>query len=158
MRRSESPLATRLPTAVLRPCDTPIIPLMVDLAPRLITWTEGVLGARIESVRGLRAGGSPWLLGTGAQSAVMRVGSGDNVALLEVERAGLELAATTSIPVPRVLATHLSGDPAALLMEHMPGSSVIPAERTRQRLRATWCRRRSPPRRQGARLITVAPP
>ena len=109
---------------------------VVVVEPRLITWAEGVLGARIKSVRGLRAGGSPWLLETRTQSAVMRVGAADDIALLRVEHAGLQLAATTGIPVPRVLATEFSGDPAGLLMELMPGSSTIPAERTPPRLRA----------------------
>jgi aminoglycoside phosphotransferase (APT) family kinase protein len=66
----------------------------------------------------------------------MRVGTGDDIALLRVERAGLDLAGTSGVPVPRVLATELSGDPAALLMDLMPGSSRIPAERTPSRLRA----------------------
>jgi aminoglycoside phosphotransferase (APT) family kinase protein len=103
---------------------------------RLISWAEAVLGGRVESVRGLRAGGSPWLLETTTRSAVMRVATADDIALLRVERAGLEVAATTGIPVPRVLGTELSGDPAALLMERMPGSSLIPAERPPSRLRA----------------------
>jgi aminoglycoside phosphotransferase len=75
---------------------------VVVVDPRLTTWAEGVLGARIKSVRGLRAGGSPWLLETSAKSAVMRVATADAIALLRVEHAGLELAATTDLPVPRV--------------------------------------------------------
>jgi aminoglycoside phosphotransferase (APT) family kinase protein len=109
---------------------------VVVVDPRLVTWAEGILGARIESVRGLRAGGSPWLVETRTRSAVMRVATGDDIALLRVEQAGLELAATTGIPVPRVLATEFSGDPAAVLMERMPGSSAIPAQRPPPRLRA----------------------
>jgi aminoglycoside phosphotransferase (APT) family kinase protein len=76
------------------------------------------------------------LIETRTQSAVMRVGSADDIALLRVEHIGLEVAATTSIPVPLVLATEFSRDPAALLMELMPGCSTIPAERTPARLRA----------------------
>ncbi len=109
---------------------------MVGVEPRLITWAEGVLGATVESVRGLRAGGSPWLLETVVQSAVMRVGTADDIALLRVEHAGLQVAATSGLPVPQVLATEFSGDPAALLMELMPGSSLIPPERPPRRLRA----------------------
>ncbi len=109
---------------------------MVVVDPQLIAWAEGVLGGRIESVRGLRAGGSPWLLETSTQPAVMRVGTADDIALLRVEHTGLELAARTGVPVPRVLATEFSGDPAALLMEMMPGSSAIPLERPPLRLRA----------------------
>ncbi|MDQ1465709.1 MAG: hypothetical protein QOH10_124 [Actinomycetota bacterium] len=90
----------------------------------------------MESVRGLRAGGSPWLLKTSTQSAVMRVGTADDIALLRIEQAGLEVAARTGVPVPRVVATEFSGDPAALLMEMMPGSSAIPSQRPPLRLRA----------------------
>ncbi|MGH9269835.1 MAG: aminoglycoside phosphotransferase family protein [Ilumatobacteraceae bacterium] len=109
---------------------------VVGVEPRLIAWAEGVLGAGIGSVRGLRAGGSPWVLETAAGSAVMRVGTADDIDLLRVEQAGLDVAATSGVPVPRVLATELSGDPVALLMELMPGSSRIPADRPPQRLRA----------------------
>jgi aminoglycoside phosphotransferase (APT) family kinase protein len=109
---------------------------VIAVEPQLLRWAEGVLGAKIESVRGLRAGGSPWLLETGARSAVMRIGTGVDVALLHVEHVGLEVAATTGVPVPRVLATEFSSDPAALLMERMPGSSLIPQERPPLRLRA----------------------
>lgn len=109
---------------------------MVVVEPRLISWAERVLGSRIESVRSLRAGGSTWLLEARTQSAVVRVATGDDIELLDVEQAGLELAATTGIPVPRVLGTEFSGDPAALLMERMTGNSTIPAQRPPARLRA----------------------
>jgi aminoglycoside phosphotransferase (APT) family kinase protein len=66
----------------------------------------------------------------------MRVGTADEVAALRVEQAGLELAATSGVPVPRVLAAEFSGDPPALLVELMPGSSAIPSERAPWRLRA----------------------
>jgi aminoglycoside phosphotransferase (APT) family kinase protein len=107
-----------------------------EIEARLISWAEGVLGAEIASIRGLRAGGSPWLLEARSGSAVMRVGTADEVALLRVEKAGLELAASTGVPVPKVLAVELSGDPAALLMELVPGSSAIPMEPRPSRLRA----------------------
>jgi aminoglycoside phosphotransferase (APT) family kinase protein len=109
---------------------------MAVVDPRLIAWAEGVLGGRVESVRGLRAGGSPWALETRTQAAVMRVGVADDIAQLRVEHIGLEMAARTGVPVPRVLAADFSGDPAALLTELMPGSSVIPSKRPRTRLRA----------------------
>jgi aminoglycoside phosphotransferase (APT) family kinase protein len=109
---------------------------VVVVEPRLIDWAEGVLGSRIESVRGLRGGGSPWLLETSTKAAVMRVGAADEIALLRVEQAGLELAAASGVPVPKVLASTFSGDPPALLMERMPGSSAIPSERPPLRLRA----------------------
>jgi aminoglycoside phosphotransferase (APT) family kinase protein len=111
---------------------------MVDVSPRLIAWAEGVLGTRIESVRSLRAGGQPWLLETGTQTgAVMRIGAEDRVVdALRVEQAGLEVAATSRVPVPRVLAANLDGDPPVLLIELMSGSSAIPPERAPSRLRA----------------------
>ncbi len=127
--------STRVPTAA-PPRWTRTLLRVVEVEPRLTTWAEEVLGARIQSVRGLRAGGSPWLLETSTQSAVMRVGTGDEIANLRVEHAGLEVAATTGIPVPRVLATEFSGDPAGLLIELMQGSSAIRLERPPLRLRA----------------------
>jgi aminoglycoside phosphotransferase (APT) family kinase protein len=66
----------------------------------------------------------------------MRVAAADEIALLHVEQAGLDVAASTGVPVPRVLATEFCADPAALLMERMPGSSLIPVERPPLRLRA----------------------
>jgi aminoglycoside phosphotransferase (APT) family kinase protein len=66
----------------------------------------------------------------------MRVGTSDEVSALRVEQAGLELAATSGVPVPRVLAAKLDEDPRALLVELMPGSSAIPFERAPVRLRA----------------------
>jgi aminoglycoside phosphotransferase (APT) family kinase protein len=111
---------------------------MLDVPPRLITWAEGVLGARVESVRGLRAGGQPWLLETSTQSgAVLRIADDDRVVdALRVEQAGLELAATSRVPVPRVLAANLDGDPPVLLIELISGSSAIPPECATARLRA----------------------
>jgi aminoglycoside phosphotransferase len=103
--------------------------------PHLIEWAEGVLGGRIESVRGLRSGGSPWLVETSTTSAVMRVAAAGDVAALHVEQAGLGLAATSTVPVPIVLAATFAGEPAALLVERMPGSSAIPTERPSVRLR-----------------------
>jgi aminoglycoside phosphotransferase (APT) family kinase protein len=76
------------------------------------------------------------LLETSTQSAVMRVGTADEVSALRVEQAGLALAATSGLPVPRVLAANFDEDPPALLIERMPGSSAIPSERAPARLRA----------------------
>ena len=87
-------------------------------------------------MRGLRNGGSPWLVETSTQSAVMRVGTAGDVSTLRVEQAGLAVAATSGVPVPRLLAANLDGDPPALLIERMPGSSAIPSERAPARFRS----------------------
>ena len=102
----------------------------------MIAWAEGVLGAAVTSVRGLRAGGSPWRLETGRAVAIMRVSQRQELATMRVEQAGLEFAATTAVPAPRLLAVEVSADPVALLTELMPGSSAIPVEPRPARLRA----------------------
>lgn len=102
----------------------------------MIAWAAGVLGATVTSVRGLRAGGSPWRLDTENETAIMRVSRREEMATMRVEQAGLEFAATTTVPAPRLLAIELSADPVALLTELLPGSSAIPVEPRPARLRA----------------------
>jgi aminoglycoside phosphotransferase (APT) family kinase protein len=98
-------------------------------------------GAEVAEVRGLRDGGSPWLLrlrrGGRTRGVVLRVGHGkDGAAGLGTEVAALTLAAEHGLPAPRLLAADLAGDPPVVLVEQVAGSSAIPPQRPPARLRA----------------------
>jgi aminoglycoside phosphotransferase (APT) family kinase protein len=114
---------------------------MSPLEDRLLRWAVGVVapGAAVAGVRGLRDGGSPWLLrlerGGQAREVVLRVGGADP-GPLRTEVAALGLAAAHGIAAPRLLAADLGGDPPVVLVERLAGSSTIPGERPPARLRA----------------------
>jgi aminoglycoside phosphotransferase (APT) family kinase protein len=114
---------------------------MASLDPVLLRWVVGtaVPGADVAEVRGLRDGGSPWLVrltrhGT-ARNVVLRVGTGRDPAALVTEVAALQLAAEHGIPAPRLLTADLDHDPPLVLVEQLPGSSAIPVDRPSERLR-----------------------
>jgi aminoglycoside phosphotransferase (APT) family kinase protein len=115
---------------------------MPTLDPGLLEWAvrAAAPGAAVVEVRGLRAGGSPWLVRLGRPGAergvVLRVGADGERAGSRTEVAALRLAAEHGLPVPRLLAADLDGDPPLVLVGQLPGSSAIPAERPRDRLRA----------------------
>jgi aminoglycoside phosphotransferase (APT) family kinase protein len=127
---------------------------MPSLDPGLLDWAVRVAapGAQVAEVRGLRDGGSPWLLrldrGGGQRRVVLRVGSGQDRAGLRTEVAALRLAAGHDLPAPRLLAAELDGDPPVVLVEQVEGSSAIPADRPPARLRSLG--------RAAARLHAVA--
>jgi aminoglycoside phosphotransferase (APT) family kinase protein len=127
---------------------------MPSLAPRLLEWTVRVAapGAEVVEVRGLRDGGSPWLVRLGRRggerAVVLRVGGDQDRPGLRTEVAALELAAEHDLPAPRLLAAELDGDPPVVLVERVEGSSAIPAERPAARLRTLG--------RTAARLHAVA--
>jgi aminoglycoside phosphotransferase (APT) family kinase protein len=115
---------------------------MPTLDPGLLEWAvrAAAPGAEVAEVRGLRDGGSPWLVrlgGHGAERAVvLRVGATEDPAPLRTEVAALRLAAEHGLPAPRLLAADLAGDPPVVLADLLAGSSAIPAERPPGRLRA----------------------
>jgi aminoglycoside phosphotransferase (APT) family kinase protein len=115
---------------------------MPTLDRGLLEWAvrAAAPGAEVAEVRGLRDGGSPWLVrlgGHGAERAVvLRVGAGEDPAPLRTEVAALRLAAEHGLPAPRLLAADLAGDPPLVLADLLAGSSAIPAERPPGRLRA----------------------
>jgi aminoglycoside phosphotransferase (APT) family kinase protein len=127
---------------------------MASLDPGLLAWAvrAAAPGAEVTEVRGLRDGGSPWLLRLGRRgsqrSVVLRVGSGQDPSALATEVAALRLAAEHDIPAPRLLAAELDADPPLVLVERLEGSSAIPAERPPARLRTLG--------RTAARLHAVA--
>ena len=108
----------------------------------MLRWTvrTAAPGAEVAEVRGLRDGGSPWLVRFGRggirRGVVVRVGTDDDRAALRTEVAALRLAAEHGVPVPRLLAAEVVGDRPVVLVEQVPGSSAIPAERPPARLRA----------------------
>jgi aminoglycoside phosphotransferase (APT) family kinase protein len=115
---------------------------MGSLDPDLLRWVvrAAAPGADVAEVRGLRDGGSPWLVrlerGGRARGVVLRVGDGDDTGGLRTEVAALALAAERGLPAPRPLAADLDGDPPAVLVEQVAGTSAIPRQRPPERLRA----------------------
>ena len=96
-------------------------------------------GAEVAEVRGLRDGGSPWLLrldrrGTG-RGVVLRVGGDGDQGALRTEVAALRLAAEHGLPAPRLLAAEVVAGRPVVLVEQVPGSSAIPTRRPAARLR-----------------------
>ena len=115
---------------------------MPTLDPGLLEWTvrAAAPAAEVAEVRGLRDGGSPWLVRLGRRGAgrgvVLRVGAAEDPAPLRTEVAALRLAAEHGLPAPRLLAADLAGDPPVVLTDLLAGSSAIPPERPPGRLRA----------------------
>jgi Ser/Thr protein kinase RdoA (MazF antagonist) len=110
-------------------------------------------GADVTEVRGLRDGGSPWLVryvhDGGSGAVVVRVARVDDVAMLQTEVAALAVAAEHGLPAPRVLASDLTGGNPALVIELLPGGSRIPLEPPVARLRTLGA--------AAARLNTITP-
>ena len=114
---------------------------MPALDPASLRWAVNAAapGADVTGVRGLRDGGSPWLVQLTRhgkdRSTVLRDGTSQDPAGLATEVAALQLAADHDIPAPRLLAADLDGDPPLVLVERLPGSSRIPPGRPSARLR-----------------------
>jgi aminoglycoside phosphotransferase (APT) family kinase protein len=110
--------------------------------PDLLRWAVQAAepGAEVAEVRGLREGGSPWLLRLGrggrAREVVLRVGDAGDLPGLRTEVAALTLAADHGLPAPPLLAAELAGHRPAVLVARLDGSSAIPPERPPARLRA----------------------
>ena len=127
---------------------------MASLPPGLLDWAVGVTapGAEVAEVRGLRDGGSPWLVRPGRRgrqrSVVLRVGDAEDASGLRTEVAALRLAADHRLPAPRLVAAELDGDPPVVLVERLEGTSAIPTRRPPARLRSLG--------RTAARLHAVA--
>jgi aminoglycoside phosphotransferase (APT) family kinase protein len=114
---------------------------MTSLDPELQKWAAqaALPGAGVTDVRGLRDGGSPWLLCVRRRDVelevVLRVGNPSDHSAMRTEMAALALAAEHRIPAPRVLAADFDGVAPALLIEKVGGDSVIPLRAPRSRLR-----------------------
>ena len=96
---------------------------------RALRWVAEVTqAAEVVVVRGLREGGSPWLLRCGHRDLVLRVGQPDEAASFATEVAGLRLATRAGIPVPGLIGYDegaAAGGPL-VLTGRVPGSSQIP--------------------------------
>jgi hypothetical protein len=86
-------------------------------------WASAVLDTEVTVLRGLRHGGSPWLLRAGGREVVLRVARGEQAAETATEVAAMIYAA-------RVTGYGL------VLTACMPGTSVIPPEPDPGRLQA----------------------
>ena len=93
------------------------------------------------SSRGLRDGGSPWLLylrdsdGT-ERTAVLRVDTPDWRHGMRTEAAALAVACSGGLPAPTLLDADLEADEPWILCTTVPGSSTIPVEASPARMRA----------------------
>jgi aminoglycoside phosphotransferase (APT) family kinase protein len=102
----------------------------------VLRWAvrEAAPGAEVVGVRGLRDGGSPWLVTHSTGSVVVRTGAPENRGVFDIESAALRLLAEHGpVPAPRLLA--VSARPA-MVIERLPGSSRIPDTAPTARLRA----------------------
>ena len=107
----------------------------------VVAWVLAAVGGdRLVSEKGMREGGSPWLLRYEAAgrtgSAVLRVGSPDAAKELEREVRGIELAGRGGVPVASVIAARTDENGALLLIEYVDGTSVQPIEPDPLRLAA----------------------
>jgi aminoglycoside phosphotransferase (APT) family kinase protein len=114
---------------------------MPSLDPAPLGWAVRAVapGADVTGVRGLRDGGSPWLIRFSRhgqeRGVVLRVGTSQGPGALATEVAALQLAAAHHVPAPRLLAADLDADPPLVLVEQLMGSSRIPPDRPSTRLR-----------------------
>jgi aminoglycoside phosphotransferase len=107
---------------------------MTSLDARLLDRVAAATGSRVTGRRGLREGGSPWLLtlADGAE-VVLRVGERD---LIATEVTALRLLADRDLPVPRLLDADPDGEPPSVLTTRLPGTSRTTSAPSRSRLRA----------------------
>jgi aminoglycoside phosphotransferase (APT) family kinase protein len=108
----------------------------------LLRWAGAVTGGDVRLVRGLRRGGSPWLVrveGAASYDAVLRVGTTDNPNGIATEAAALRIVRRHGVRAPRLIAVDAEGTGPgvrALLETAVPGSSRIPSTPVPDRLRA----------------------
>ena len=114
---------------------------MAEPDDQLLRWVVDSVapGSSVSEVRGLRDGGSPWLITLGhaeaPQKVVLRVGGPDDRDMIETEIAALEVAGNHGIQAPQLLAADVTGAPPKLLITVVDGTSTIPLERPTARLR-----------------------
>lgn len=104
-----------------------------SLDDAVLAWVlTAVDGDRIVEVKGLRAGGSPWLVRYAAAghtgTAVLRVGPPGTAKDQQREVRGIELAHGAGIPAAGVIANRVDDEAALLLIEYVDGTSVQPVE------------------------------
>ena len=107
----------------------------------VLDWASAALDTEVTVLRGLRHGGSPWLLRAGDREAVLRVARAGQAAETATEVAAMTCAARVAgaiLPVAELLGYDLAGRTGygLVLTARMPGTSVIPPEADPGRLQA----------------------
>ena len=106
-----------------------------------LDWASAVLDTEVTVLRGLRHGGSPWLLRAGDREVVLRVARAEQAAETATEVAAMTHAARVAgaiLPVAELLGYDLAERTGygLVLTACMPGTSVIPPEPDPERLQA----------------------
>ncbi len=114
---------------------------MTGLDAEVLDWASAVLGTGVTVLRGLREGGSPWLLRAGDREVILRVTRGDKAAWTATEVAAMTCAARAAdagVPVAELLGYDIAERTGygLLLTARAAGTSVIPPEPDPERLRA----------------------
>ena len=107
----------------------------------VLDWASAVLGTEVMVLRGLRHGGSPWLLRAGDREVVLRVARAERAAETATEVAAMTHVARVAgaiLPVANLLGYDLADRTGygLVLTACVPGTSVIPPEPNPARLRA----------------------
>ena len=107
----------------------------------VVDWASAILDTNVTVLRGLRNGGSPWLLRAGDRDVVLRVARTDQVAETATEVAAMTYAARVAgatLPVAELLGYDLAERTryGLVLTTRVPGTSAIPPEPDPDRLRA----------------------
>jgi aminoglycoside phosphotransferase (APT) family kinase protein len=107
----------------------------------VLIWASAILETEVTVLRGLRHGGSPWLLQAGHREVVLRVADARLAAETATEVAAMTYAAQVAgatLPVADLLGYDLAERTryGLVLTTCVPGTSVIPPEPDPERLRA----------------------
>ena len=110
-------------------------------AAEVLDWASTALNTEVTVLRGLRQGGTPWLLRAGDREVVLRVARAEQVAETATEVAAMAHAARVAgaiLPVAELLGYDLAERTGygLVLAACVPGTSVIPPEPEPERLRA----------------------
>jgi aminoglycoside phosphotransferase (APT) family kinase protein len=121
--------------------------MLMAMPQQTLRWAASTIGADPANVEAqtLRSDHGPWLLNVTVSNqqlrAVLRVGDSADHQLRQrfaTEAAALTVAARHAVPAPRLIAVDLTGRQTAtlaILTTALPGNSLIPASRPRDRLR-----------------------
>src|SRR5260370_36412733 len=99
----------------------------------VLDWASAVLDTEATVLRGLRHGGSPWLLRAGGREVVLRVARAGLAAETATEVAAMACAARAAgamLPLAELLGYDLAERTGygLVLTTRVPGTSVIPPE------------------------------
>jgi aminoglycoside phosphotransferase (APT) family kinase protein len=107
----------------------------------VLDWASAALDTEVTVLRGLRHGGSPWLLQAGDREVVLRVARAEQASETATEVAAMTCAARVAgaiLPVAELIGYDLAEQTGygLVLTACMPGTSVIPPEPDPERLQA----------------------